>query len=180
MAWIDTERSEAPARERPRTLRCRSLPMAAADPRCRSLPMAAADRCRWLLPIVADGRCRSSLGGARGGHRPCSLCPPPPTPRGRQPRARPRERARGTRGRRKQTASRCASPLAIAHRSVKHNVSRHQVPNRPDRPYPGADRERCSWAAPLLGAKLRKLEVGHPAAASRPHESGHPAAAFWL
>ena len=57
--------------------------------------------------------------------------------------------------------------LAIAHRSVKHNVSRHQVPNRPDRPYPDADREHCSWAAPLLGAKLRKLEVGHPAAADR-------------
>ena len=30
--------------------------------------------------------------------------------------------------------------------------------NRPDRPYPDADREYCSWAAPRLGPKLRKPE----------------------
>ena len=48
--------------------------------RVRAADLAAADcmirsrRCRSLTnwSLVADGRCRSSLGGARGGHGPCS------------------------------------------------------------------------------------------------------------
>ena len=169
--------------------------MTAVDPRCRSLPMAAADRCRWPLPIVADGRCRS-LPMAVADRRLVALAVGTPIkfewlrhflalPRASHAAWSPASReAKGactgkallgrTRSVRQALKRLC---LAIAHRGVKPVsaaeevasavLSRLQVPNRPDRPYPDADREHCSWAAPLLGAKLRKLEVGHPAAADR-------------
>ena len=64
--------------------------------------------------------------------------------------------------------------LAIAHRGVKHNVSRHQVPNRPDRPYPDADRDEVVFEnnAVVLAWTPSHLFVGSSTAWSQAAQAG--------